>query len=129
MTMLRTFVLRTDGNAKALWGFLKSNWASCAQQGKPLAVTVTEHKSKRTGQANRRYWAILTQIAESAWSGGRRYTKEQWHHYYAGEFIGWEELPGGRMVPISTTTLDVSAFSEYADRIVAHATTELGVEL
>ena len=126
---MRSFVLRTDLNAKQLYGFLKHNWTAFAAQGKPLAVTVTEHKSKRSGQANRRYWAILTQIAEAAWSGGRRYTKEQWHHYYAGELLGWDELPGGRMVPISTSTLDVAAFSEYTDKIVAHATTELGVEI
>ena len=131
--MLRTFVLRTDGNAKALWGFLKSNWASCAQQGKPLAVTVSEHKSKRSVDQNKRLHAILQAIAEQAWVGSKQYPMETWKEAARRRLIGTEEvdLPDGTRMErgISTTTLDVAAFSEMMDRLEAWAVTELGVEL
>lgn len=115
-------------NAKHLWSFLRKNWLALANAGKPLAVTITEYKSKRSGEQNRLYWLLLTQIAEAAWVEGRRYSKEQWHAHFAGEFIGWDELPGGRMSPISTTTLSVPEFTNYIERVQQYASEELGVE-
>lgn len=70
--ILRTFVLRNEPNANALWQFLKNNWRALAGAGKPLAVTVQEHKTKRSTDQNKRYWAILNEIAantESRTSG------------------------------------------------------------
>lgn len=124
----RTFVLRNETNAKQLWAFLRANWVSMAQAGKPLAVAITEHKAKRSGEQNRLYWVLLADIAESAWVEGRRYTKEQWHAHFAGEFIGWEDLPNGRRSPISTTTLSVPEFTTYLERVMQYAAEELGVE-
>lgn len=125
--LLRQFVLRDETSAKALWGFLKQNWAALAQQGKPLAITVTEWRAKRSGQANRRYWAILNEISSQAWINGKQYSKEAWHHEFAGRFIGWEETPGGHMSPISTTTLDIGEFSDYMTKIEEYAASELGL--
>ncbi len=127
--MQKTFVLRNEVNARQLYAFLKVNWLSCAQAGKPLAVTVAEHKAQRSDAANRKYWALLAEIAEGAWVGGRRYSKEQWHLWFAGEFIGWEDLPGGRRAPISTSTLDVASFSAYLDRVMQYAAEHLALEL
>lgn len=124
----RTFVLRSDVNAKHLWAFLRKNWSALAADGKPLAVTITEYKSKRSGEQNRLYWLLLTEIAETAWVAGRRYSKEQWHAHFAGEFIGWDELPNGKLSPISTTTLSVPEFSNYIERVQQYAAEELGVE-
>jgi hypothetical protein len=124
----RTFVLRDETHARRLWAFLRANWLPMAQAGKPLAVAVTEHKAKRSNDQNRLYWVLLADIAESAWVDGRRYSKEQWHAHFAGEFIGWEELPGGRRSPISTTTLSVPEFTTYLERVMQYAAEELGVE-
>lgn len=46
---LRTFVLRDERNANAIWVFLRSNWRALADASRPLAVTVAEHKAKRSG--------------------------------------------------------------------------------
>lgn len=127
--MERTFVLREEPNARQLHAFLKANWREMASVGRPLAVTVGEAKAKRSGDQNRRYWALLREIAEHAWIGGRRFSSDAWHAEFAGRFIGWDETPSGTRVPISTTTLSVAAFTEYMDRIEAYATTELGVEM
>lgn len=48
--MLRTFVLRADTHAQQLYAFLKANWRAMADQDRPLAVIIQEHKAKRSGQ-------------------------------------------------------------------------------
>lgn len=127
--MLRTFVLRDAQNAKALWAFLKNNWMALAADGKPLAVTVQGHKAKRSTDQNKRYWALLNEIAESAWIGGRRYSAECWHEFFRGEFIGLDETPSGRLIGISSTTLSVAEFADYMARVEAYAATDLGVSI
>lgn len=130
--MNKTFVLRNDNFAQALWAFLRLNWKAMADAGKPLAVTVSEHKSKRSVEQNARLHALLTEIAEQAWVRGRRYDMETWKEFFRSEFIGTEEidLPNGvrQTRGISTTTLDVAAFSDFMTRIEEHATSQLGVQ-
>lgn len=126
---LRTFVLRGDNNAQALWAFLKGNWRQMADAGKPLAISVAEHRAQRSTQANKKYWATLNDIAENAWLDGRQYSSAAWHCYFASRFIGCEDLPGGGTTAISTTTLNVEEFNAYLERILHFAATELGVEL
>lgn len=125
----RTFVLRGKEQAQALHAFLKQNAAAMADAGKPLAVTVEEHKAKRSGAQNRRYWALLRQISEQAFVGGRQFSDEAWHEFMKRRFIGLEELPCGSSVGISTTTLDVTSFGEYMQHIEVYAASELGLEL
>ena len=129
MTVLRTFILRGPEQAKALHVFLKANAAPLAQQGKPLAVEVREHKAKRSSQANRRYWALLRFIASNAWVAGRQYSDDIWHEFFARKFIGLEELPDGTTKAISTTTLDTAAFTDYMAAIEHHAEQELGIDM
>lgn len=127
--MERRFVLRDDTNARLLWAFLRANWQEMASVGRPLAVTVAEAKARRSGDQNRRYWALLNEIAAQAWVGGRQYSADVWHAEFAGQFIGWNDTPSGNRVPISTTSLSVDEFSAYMDRIEAYAATELGLEM
>jgi hypothetical protein len=129
--MNRTIVLRDETFAEALWTLLRNNWRACAAAGKPLAVTVADHKEKRTTAQNARLHPILDEISEQAWIRGRRFEREQWKEYYRRKFIGTEEVeyPDGRREErgISTTSLDVAAFSDFMDKIQADATSELGV--
>lgn len=129
MSIARTFVLRGPEQAKVLLAFIKANAASMAQQGRPLAVDVREHKAKRSSQANRRYWALLRFIAASAWVSGRQYSDEIWHEFFARKFIGHEGLPDGSVKAISTTTLDVGAFGDYMTAIEHLAEHELGIDM
>lgn len=78
-------------------------------------------KSKRSLEQNRRYHAMLRELAEVAWLDGRQYSKEAWHEWIKQEFIGWEDLPGGRRMGISTTTLSVDEFGDLMTRIEAWA--------
>lgn len=126
--ILRTFVLRNEPNANALWQFLKNNWRALAGAGKPLAVTGQEHKTKRSTDQNKRYWAILNEIAANTWLDGRQFSADAWHEFFKGKFIGYEETPDGRQVGISTTTLSVADFGDYMTRIEAYAADEIGIE-
>ena len=129
--MNRTIVLRNDTFAEALWVLLKNNWRAMAAAGKPLAVTISDYKAKRTSAQNARLHPILEEIAEQAWLRGRRFDMEMWKEHYRRKFIGTEEVeyPDGRREErgISTTTLDVAEFSDFMDKIQADATSELGV--
>lgn len=87
-----------------------------------LILQRREHR--RSNEQNRRYWAILNEIAALDVQG-RKYTAETWHEYFKGRFIGNEdiELPNGKTLlrPISTTTLDKIQFGEYMTQIEAWA--------
>lgn len=125
----RTFVLRDRQNANSLWTFLKENWEAMAAAGKPIAITAQEHRAKRSGDQNKRYWAMLNDIAASAWLDGRQFSAQAWHAWFAAQFVGCEDLPGGGSTAISTTTLNVEEFAAYMTRVEAYAAQELGVEL
>lgn len=125
--LLRTFILHGPDQARALQAFLKANAAALAEQGKPLAVTVAEHKAKRSTDQNNRHWAVLRHIAANGWVGGKQFSPEAWHAYFCGRFIGQEEAPGGGWTPISSTTLSVAEFAEFMTRIEQFAAEELGL--
>jgi hypothetical protein len=127
--LLRTFILREEVNANALWSFLKANWRDTARAGKPLAVTVQEYKAKRSGDQNRYYWQRLNEIAEQAWIGGRQFSADAWHEHFKRQFVGSEDLPHGGTAGISTTSLSVAEFAEYVGKVEAYAASELGIEL
>lgn len=126
--LLKQFVLRDDKSASSLWAFLKQNWRALAEQGKPLAISIAEHKAKRSTQQNKRYWAILNDIASNAWIDGKQYSSEAWHEYFKRKFIGCEETPDGGIVGISTTTLSTEEFADYSTKIEEHSLTELGID-
>lgn len=131
--MQKTFVLRDPIACKQLHAFLRSNWLAMAQAGKPLAVSVSEHKSKRSLDQNALLHAALSQIAVSAWVDGKQFGADTWKEFFRRRLIDTEEipLPGGGFVErgVSTTTLNVEQFSEFIEQIYAYASTELGVIL
>ena len=130
--MQKTIVLRGDLQAQSLWAFLKQNWRAMADAGKPLAVSITEAKSKRSTSQNARYWALVTEIAEQAWVDGKQFGKDAWHEHLARRFGVCREitLPDGTniMVRKSTADMDMQTFAAYLAKIEAYAVRELGVE-
>ncbi len=131
--MNETFVLRNPADAQRLYALLRSNWVAMAEAGKPLAVTIAEHKAKRSDEQNRKLHAMLRDLAQNAWVQGRRYDEETWKEMIRRKFIGTEEidLPDGRRIErgISTTALGVAEFSELIEHVIQWANEELGVFL
>jgi len=86
--------------------------------------------------------AVFPQISEQARLNGVGATPAGWKEWYRAEFLGWKwavvDVPGrltrsGKPVKkrtkvrISTEDLSVKQYSDYIDRVIAHATTEFGV--
>lgn len=126
-TLNRTFILSGERPAQSLWAFLKANWRAMADAGKALAVTVTEHQSKRSVEQNRRYWALLNDVSANAWVQGKQYSSDAWHELFKRQFIGMDELPNGELAGISTTKLNVGEFGDYMTKVECYAVEQLGV--
>jgi hypothetical protein len=127
-SLSQTFVLRGERDTAALYAFLKRNWPAMAEAKKPLAVTVSEHKERRSLSQNKRYFALLTAISEQVWVGGRKYDPEVWHEELKNQFAPKEESPSGGMIAMSTARMDVEQFSAYMLQVELHAMNEFSVE-
>ena len=78
-------------------------------------------KEIRSSEANRRYWALLHEIAEKVKPEGKEYSAETWHTFWKQKLLGSVEvsLPNGKtiQVPQTTTALDTSQFHDYFEKI------------
>ena len=125
--MNKTFILREDRNAQALWAFLKANWKPCAEAGRPLQITIGP-ETQRSLQQNRRYWSMLKAISDTGWIHGKQFEVEAWHFYFRLKFLPHIDTPDGLSIPTSTTKLSVEEFQDYMTQVEVCALTELGVE-
>lgn len=126
--MNRLFILREQAQFDAVCNFLNANWSACSKEKKPLSVAVSVWQAKRSKSQNKRYWAIVGDIAEQSYVAGKKHTGDQWHEYFKRRFIGFEELPEGGVIGISSASLDVESFAEYILKIEVYAVDTLGCE-
>jgi len=107
-------------------------WSAAKLFTEPFEIVLRPLKAKRSVDQNRRYWALLREVAATVWVGKQQFSDEVWHEYFRQIFIGTNEivLPDGAMTsrPISTTTLTVEDMSRYMDEI-ANWCTEHGFPL
>lgn len=127
--MNRLFVLREAQHLAGLVGFLTANWQVFAAEGKFLSVTVSLYKSRRSLEQNRRYWgpAVMGQIVDQAWVGGRQYDRNTWHEHFKRQFIGVKELPDGAYMSLSSSDLGVEDFGIFMQQVEVYAAQQLGV--
>lgn len=124
----QTFTLREDKHAQALFAFLKNNRKACADNGKPLVVTVAMETHKRSLGANAYYWGVtLRQIAEQAWIEGRTFPARAWHEHMRDLFAPRLDSPFGKSYPMSTTDMNEEQFSTYVRDVETFAMEQLGV--
>jgi hypothetical protein len=127
MSMHKVFVLTERSEVDGFYNELMRLWLNSANSGKPIEVLVRDVHRSRSPQANRYYWKLLRDISDQAWVDGKQYSAEAYHEWAKRQFIGMEELPGGGMIGLSTTTLSVADFADYITKIEAYAAEELGV--
>ena len=132
MTMYREFILRSPEVWTVFASFVKANAKQMSEAGSPMRLIVTTSSTKRNAEQNKRYWGfVLKTIAEQAFVGGKNFSAEIWHEYFARKFGVCDEviLPDGEIVTRrkSTTEMNVGEFAEYMSRVESHATMELGV--
>lgn len=123
-----TFVLRDPEHARKMIAFIKDNAGEQARIGQPLVVSVEAYQAKRSGEQNRRLWAILSDVAEQAVVDGKRFSKEAWFEYFKGQFAPKQEGPNG-LVAVSTTQMTKQQFGDFMTRVEVAAVQTLGVEL
>ena len=105
--------------------------------GKQVRIRAEEAEDTRSLQQSRFYWGVvLAEIAEQARVGGDRWSAEAWHEYGKRTFLGYEfkriTIAGRKRKAVSkqlrsTTRLSVRRMSEYLDKVMAFAVTDLGV--
>lgn len=102
---------------------------------KPLEVIIREEEKQRKPDQNALMWAgQLRDIAEQAYSGGRRYSDKTWHYYFKTEFLPeefdaeltkdgyrkWDYSPSGERILVgSTKDLTIKGFAIYLTQIEA----------
>ena len=93
-----------------------------------LDVTVSKRRKDRSTNQNNWYWgAVLPTIAHAT-----GHTSEELHEVYKRLFLKKKVITyHGRDIPIpgSTTEADTAEFTEYIERIRAHAAMELGINI
>ena len=110
---------------------------SMLDDGKQPHIALTEHVDDITAKQRAfLHAAVFPQIGEQVRVNGERFVPDVWKEYFRKLFLGskWrmQKLPGQkRAVPvkvrISTEDLGVKAYSDYIDKVIAHAVTEHGV--
>lgn len=95
--------------------------ASRELTGDCFILTLQKEQEKRRNAQNRRYWAVIHEIAEQLSTADT----EAWHEYFKRRFIGVKEisLPDGEIVAVgkSSTELSVREFADYMTSIEAWA--------
>ena len=102
---------------------LKAAFSVASQEltGDCFILTFQKEQEKRRNQQNRRYWAVLHELAEQL----NINDVEAWHEWCKRRFIGVKEvtLPDGEVINIgrSSTDLSVKEFTDYMTSIEAWA--------
>lgn len=118
----RTFRIQGAAGIKpafrAAWGLVQG---LMRDTGTGYELVLRPLKSKRSIDQNKRYHAMLRELAEVAWIDGRQFSKDAWHEWAKQNLIGWADLPGGGRIGISTTSLSVQEFGDYMTKLEAWA--------
>jgi len=93
--------------------------------GRRVTVVVSRYVKQRSNNQNAWYWSTIVPTVAGYLSQGRvlPLSNDQAHYVLKSAFIGQEETPLGP-VPCSSAALTTAQFSEYVERIRAHAATE-----
>jgi hypothetical protein len=78
----------------------------------PINTRVEFKEPKRSLPQNDRFWAMLTDVAQQATHGGRKYTPDQWKviflHACGREAQFVPALDGGGFIPLGQSSSDLS---------------------
>lgn len=118
-----------------LWPFVKSHTTANRMLVAEVRLLDDDVTDKQRGYLHA---GVLTQIAQEAVVNGERFPMEVWKEWYRSQFLGFKVVTSidpftGRKVRrrhrISTEDLGVKGMAEYIDRVIAHASTELGLTM
>ena len=141
----RTILLRSETQRETAAAMLR---AAPLDADQPLELVLREKSKGRRLDQNAAMWAgPLRDIAEQAWTKGRKFQAEIWHEHFKREYLPedddpdlarlvknpdtyrkWDVTPrGDRVLVGSSTDLTEYGFARYGQQIEAEGS-ELGVE-
>lgn len=101
------------------------------EDGRRVRISVGEDEDSMTlRQRKFLHGPVLTQMSEQARDEGKRYLPKVWKEYFRGLFLGstFETINGRTVeVRISTEGQSVKDYSDYIDRVIAHAAIDWSV--
>ena len=128
---MHLFILKAQRDLDAMLAFIAREWQKAIEEGRPLAVEIARDKDRPSSAQQRLLGAMLGDIADQFHpiEDGRRmsYSKDALREYFKRRLIGVEELPGGQVRALSTSTLDRDKMGEFIDDIRLLAQQEMGV--
>lgn len=144
-TQINVVVTREGAHAASMMVYTIAK--TLIADGKRVKITVGEECDPVSVKQRRfLHGPVLTQIAEQVCVGKERYVTAIWKEYFRKLFLGdrWEmrrtfkvDPDTGKLTPAkratphrvrnSTEELNVKKYSEYIDRVIAHATLEWNV--
>ncbi len=114
-------------------------WPKCKEElghGRALVLEVSYLDDVMThAQRGYLHGCILTNISKQVSLNGEKFPMKVWKEWYRNEFLGFRTVThrnpfngrkSRRRERISTEDLGVRRTAEYIDRVIAHATDELG---
>jgi len=123
-----SYIVRDEKILARVLAMIRGNWQAMAARNEAMVVHLTADSATRSQEQNRRYWALLSDIAASAWVDGKQFDKDVWHEEFRQRFLPRIDGPSGSY-PVSTTSLTVKAFAHYMGQVEAFAATELALEI
>ncbi len=100
-------------------------WLAAIPVDEVMELTLRPYKPTRSEQQNRRYWLIITKIAEHT-----GHDADELHQALKAKFLGMAtvELDGHVVeVPRSSAKLKVKEFAEYSERVESWMIETLGI--
>jgi hypothetical protein len=137
MSEVLDVVVRTREGAYKVATLAYEKARALIADGKEVRIRAEEAEDERSLRQNAFYWAcVLREISEQAVIDGQRWSAEAWHEYGKRTFLGYEfkrtVIAGRKRKAVSkqlrsTTKLSVKRMSEYLEKLMAFAVTDLGV--
>ena len=130
MTFLRIAATREEAHEAITEAYGAAK--ALLQDGRRVRVVVEQDYAPMTVRQRRfLHGPVIRQISEQARSAGTRYTRAVWKEHLREELLGsvWVAAPDGSAleVRVSSEQLNVKDYSDYIDRVIAYAATDLGV--
>lgn len=139
--LLMRIELRTPEQARAVLKAQALPWIGQQLERGHELVAEFRYRDDEITEKQRGYLhaGVLTQIAEEAVAnGGQKFPMKVWKEWYRSEFLGFKVVTAinpmtgkksRRRVRVSTEDLGRRGLAQYTERVIAHASTELGLTI
>jgi hypothetical protein len=121
----KEFRVRSIGGMRSCWEWLRENFK--AGYARPFVVILATEDAPRSKLQNRRWRAMLGDIAEQVVVNGVQYEAHAWAEYFKRKYGPMVDVPHGAPVPLSTTQYTVKQMADLMQNTEAEAVRDMCV--